>query len=851
MNTGLRSDEMPASSADGMARTTLWLSAAQAMSLGLGFVVWAYAARVLRTAKFGEIQIGIAIGTYLALLATVGLVPLGIAEFRKQLEPRRYVAQLQRIRVTHTLLIFAGLGAAAWAMPSIVPFAVVAAAASVVVRQLWPEWADIALGAARRVVLVRVVYFAAVLAATVLLVAGPRDASRFGAILAGAAVVAMAPAWFLTRRQLRASSLSPPDEKEAPKVNWPVQWRRTMRRAVPLGAGDVLGQLLANADLLMLGALATTQAVAFYGAAYRIIFAIQGVGVALRYASLRVLASHVGTHEQREEFEQRLIRLTLLAATAAAAAAVVVSHEVIAAVYGSNYASSTPLLRVLVWTWPLDFAGAIALNFLIVRGRRRHYVTAMGTAAGVNVAANALVIRNFGAIGAAVVIVLSLALLLVMALRFGGYSAGWSLVGVGLLITVGFGSSAFGSRVPADVLVAVCVTVAVAAGAALARMLWPRRAIRTPDQSLHLYRERWLFLLHVDWRWIRQRPHWFVDEARKDHEVVVAYRLHPRREALPLNASGVRRFPMLPLPLSRSLSYPNASAMLFLLQRLWIAAMTRRFAPTHVYISHPKVFATVPRRLIENAVLIYDCMDDAVAMANHRQRKAILRLETELAAAADVVVVSSQVLLDRLSDRLPADVRAKAVVVRNGASAGAAARPHRRPESAEGGVRVGYAGTVASWFDFESVLTALDGCPGVRLRVIGPRTGREPNHPHIQYVPPVDHSALPTLLGDCDALIMPFTPGQVVTAVNPVKLYEYLAYRKPIIARRYPEIECEFDSLVEFYDTPTELMALFSKLEARTLPVRGEDTVVRRFIAASSWSARWQAVQAAQGLSLR
>jgi teichuronic acid biosynthesis glycosyltransferase TuaH len=250
---------------------------------------------------------------------------------------------------------------------------------------------------------------------------------------------------------------------------------------------------------------------------------------------------------------------------------------------------------------------------------------------------------------------------------------------------------------------------------------------------------------------------------------------------------------------------------------------------------------------LRRAVLVYDCMDDAVAMAPDNQRGAVHQRERELVSASTLVVVSSRSLASRLAERYGSAAEAKTVLVQNGVNvvAGIPILPKRVTAPALG-ITIGYTGTVARWFDFDSVLFALDECPKVRLRVIGPRVGNEPRHDRIEYVAPVDHAELPELLGDCNALIMPFKPGPIVSAVNPVKLYEYLAYRRPILVSRYQEIERDFGHLVEMYETAEELARLFSRLVDGDLRPRGDWHAVAEFLESSSWTARWNQIQRAE-----
>ena len=379
----------------------------------LGFVLWAFAARKLGVDAFGQTQLGVAVGTYLALLVSVGTNLLGISELHQQPSARAYVLRIQAIRLTHAVFVVFVLAGVALAWPEALPGVIALCAASVVIRELWPEWVDVALGTSRRVVGVRTAYFLLVLPSVLLLVRSPSDAMLFCGILAVAALVVALPAWRFTLAGLRRRDESAENLGQDVRQEWSATWSRTLRRSLPLGAAGALGQLVANADILLLGALASENAVAQYGAACRVLFAVQGVGLAFRLSSLRAAAE---PGPDREKYEWDLFTMTLLVSVGVASVCSMLASFVVPVAFGPEYPDSVPLLRILAWSWPLDFASAILLNSLIVRGRRRRYVIAMSLAAGANIVANILLIPRFGASAAAAVTVASLALLLTVLL---------------------------------------------------------------------------------------------------------------------------------------------------------------------------------------------------------------------------------------------------------------------------------------------------------------------------------------------------------------------------------------------------------------------------------------------------
>lgn len=366
-------------------------------------------------------------------------------------------------------------------------------------------------------------------------------------------------------------------------------------------------------------------------------------------------------------------------------------------------------------------------------------------------------------------------------------------------------------------------------------------------------RAEWMFLSHVDWRWIKQRPHWFAEEARREGPLVYLFRVNPRRWGLPRNKTAVRRIPLVPLPLGNLLGNGRVSGkVLIAIQRAWLWVLWRLLRPRYVYVSHPKMWGLVPSQLKDRSVFLYDCMDDAFAMARGRGLVELSALENELCQRATVIGVSSATLATRLEARYGIAVMSKITLAPNGLKESSTGRPsiqsgHAATQRKGGSGLLGYAGTVSHWFDFSSLIAALETNEGARALIVGPRGGEVPVHPQITYRDPVEHAALPSVIGECDALIMPFVPNDIVSAVNPVKIYEYLTYDVPVIARRYGEVEGEFGEYVYCYDTPEEFSELVTRLVTGELRSRRTPDEVAAFLESRTWSARWEVLRQSLG----
>ena len=89
-----------------------------------------------------------------------------------------------------------------------------------------------------------------------------------------------------------------------------------------------------------------------------------------------------------------------------------------------------------------------------------------------------------------------------------------------------------------------------------------------------------------------------------------------------------------------------------------------------------------------------------------------------------------------------------------------------------------------------------------------------------------------------DCLIMPFVVNDIVRFVDPVKLYEYIAFGKCIVSIYYPEIE-RFRDFVFFYRTPEEYRKLLDKLTESGFPPKYTDVQRENFLKENTWNMRY------------
>lgn len=361
---------------------------------------------------------------------------------------------------------------------------------------------------------------------------------------------------------------------------------------------------------------------------------------------------------------------------------------------------------------------------------------------------------------------------------------------------------------------------------------------------------RWLFAIHVDWRWIKQRPHWFAEvAAAREEDVFVLYRPNPARWSMPRNSSGVMRCALPPLPLSVDPRRPDWLRTLGAKTGEWITrAVSWWRQPTHLYISHPKLFDIVPEKLLDECVVVYDCMDDALAMARSpAERRWLAECERQLVNASAIVAVSSQRLIEILSHRYP-ERKDRLELIHNAYS------PRRNSErklqfdlpwireiASDQVVSVGYIGTIGSWIDDDAIRTILSTCNRVTIFMIGPAQVKSVQAKRMRYVGPIEHGDVYDAIQRFDCLMMPFAITSVTESVNPVKLYEYISGNSPILVPKYPEM-AQFNDFVYQYETLEELESLIARLCRDELPSRGTRMERDDFLRTHTWDKRWGSV---------
>jgi len=156
---------------------------------------------------------------------------------------------------------------------------------------------------------------------------------------------------------------------------------------------------------------------------------------------------------------------------------------------------------------------------------------------------------------------------------------------------------------------------------------------------------------------------------------------------------------------------------------------------------------------------------------------------------------------------------------------------------------VGYFGTLSHWIDREVILGVSTQYPLWQFVFIGPRADDgylDPvfSRPNCHWLDSQPYETLPGLAAQFDVCWMPFRQTDLTDTINPVKIYEYLALGKAVVAPPLPDL-IHLSPAVEFAVKSVEYGQLINKMIHNEKKGSREDErrlQARRF----SWSNLWQ-----------
>lgn len=185
------------------------------------------------------------------------------------------------------------------------------------------------------------------------------------------------------------------------------------------------------------------------------------------------------------------------------------------------------------------------------------------------------------------------------------------------------------------------------------------------------------------------------------------------------------------------------------------------------------------------ALVVFDYLDEPVeefgSLAPYLRRA--------LTSADLVVTASERLYRDSLT------VNPNTILVPNGCDFDHFARAQHRNLPVPDDVRdlrppiVGYHGAIATWLNFDLIVRVADSLPHGHVVMVGPlyNLTSVPRRPNLHWLGYKRFELLPNYTQLFDAAIIPFRVSQMTEAVNPIKMWEYMAAGTPVVTTALPE----------------------------------------------------------------
>jgi len=205
---------------------------------------------------------------------------------------------------------------------------------------------------------------------------------------------------------------------EKPQLSWDRPWvRRLFWSAFPIGLMLIFSQINSMADVFLLRALDSAEAVGIYRLGYKVFENILPVPIFFVNALYPIM---LADHKQSLTLLYRRLRQSTLALLVAAVASVLVvfplADFLISILGGEGFSASSLVLRILVLSLPLFFVTAPLQWFLITVGKERVLPWIYASAAVLNVGLNIAFIPRYSYFASITATIASEILILVLLL---------------------------------------------------------------------------------------------------------------------------------------------------------------------------------------------------------------------------------------------------------------------------------------------------------------------------------------------------------------------------------------------------------------------------------------------------
>jgi len=204
------------------------------------------------------------------------------------------------------------------------------------------------------------------------------------------------------------------------------------------------------------------------------------------------------------------------------------------------------------------------------------------------------------------------------------------------------------------------------------------------------------------------------------------------------------------------------------------------FQPRVLWTSFPLGSPLVGR--IPADLICYDCMDNYPAFYQGRRRHLLEKEEFHLLQRTDAVFATDPALAEKCANHC-----AQTHLLPNAVHPDLLAKERLPPPPALASLPrpvIGYVGSLSHWTDLDLLCYVASRRPDWSFLMIGPvdRLTLPKHLPNLHFPGEKSYEDVPAYIDNMDVCLIPFVVNELTHTVNPVKVYEYLARGKPVVA---------------------------------------------------------------------